>query len=162
MNGLRVGRSRIHGYGIFTTRPFTRGQLLLLGDGVLWREADDFDDTYALITPGYEKDSAGSDGPPMFWDLACQSRWINHCCEPNSAVDTKWIAPEERVEAWWTAVCDIEKGEELTYDYAFSAECAEVCYCRAPGCRGLIVDADEIAQVPAELAAHLRSQPPSG
>lgn len=154
MNGLRVVRSSIHGYGVVATRPFYEGQLIMYGDGVLYREADDFDDTYALITPPYE--SKKGDGPPMFWDLACQSRWINHSCEPNSVVDTRWIKKEERVEAWWTAISDIAPGEELTYDYAFAAEVAEPCLCGSKTCRGLIVDPGELHLIRAELRGHLR------
>jgi hypothetical protein len=156
MNGLRVARSSIHGYGVVATKPFFAGQLLMYGDGILYRESDDFDDTYALITPGYE--SKRGDGPPMFYDLACQSRWINHSCDPNTAVDTRWIKREERVEAWWTALRDIRPGEEITYDYAFSAEVAEICRCGAPICRGLIVDPDELDLIRPELRGHLRAR----
>lgn len=152
MNGLRVVHSKIHGYGVAATKPFAKGQLLLYGDGILYREADDFDDTYALITPDYE-----SGGRPLFWDLACQSRWINHSCDPNSAVDTEWVKGEQCVRAWWTALRDIEPGEELTYDYAFSAEVAEVCHCGAPRCRGLIVDPDELHLLRPEMRKHLRA-----
>ncbi len=157
LDGLRVGRSSIHGYGLFTTRCFREAEILLFGDGVLWRADDDFDDTYALITPGYETLANGQEGPPMFWDLACQSRWINHCCDPNSVVDTEWQPEEKSIRAWWTATRDIEIGEELAYDYAFSGEIAAVCHCGSPKCRGLIVDEDELDQVPAELRRFLRS-----
>lgn len=159
MNGLKVVLSSIHGYGVIATRSFSQGDVVVYGDGVLYREDDDFDDTYALITPGYETDPDGEEGPPMFWDLACQTRWINHSCDPNTAVDTRWIAEEKRVEAWWTALRDIEVGEELTYDYAFSAEVAEPCCCGAASCRGLIVDPDELDEVPARLRHHLRLPP---
>ena len=160
MQGLRVGQSRIHGYGIFTTQSFRQGELLLLGDGVLFRADDKFDDTYALITPGYESGTDGTEGPPMFWDLACQSRWINHSCDPNSVVDTKWIQTEQRVEAWWTASRDIHEGEELAYDYAFSGEIAEICACGTLRCRGLIVDEDEVHLVPDALRHHLNVPKP--
>lgn len=159
MNGLKVVLSKIHGYGVIATRPFSAGEILLYGDGVLYREQDDFDDTYALITPGYEPGEGGEEGPPMFFDLACQSRWINHSCDPNTAVDTRWIESERRVEAWWTALRDIRPGEELSYDYAFSADVAEPCRCGAPSCRGLIVDPDELDDVPAALRQYLRPQP---
>ena len=51
-DGLRVVKSGIHGYGVVTTRPFARGELVCFGDGVLYPEDADFDDTYALILPG--------------------------------------------------------------------------------------------------------------
>lgn len=157
MNGLRVVHSSIHGYGVAATKPFAKGQLLLYGDGILYRESDDFDDTYSLITPAYE--SEDEDGPPMFFDLLCQGRWINHSCDPNTLVDTEWLEREKTVRAWWTAIRDIEPGEELTYDYAFSADVAEICCCGSPRCRGLIVDPDELHLVAPELRQHLRRPP---
>ena len=159
MDGLRVVRSGIHGYGVVATRPFRAGELVMYGDGVLYREADDFDDTYALILPGYEPGPDGQEGPPMFWDLACQSRWINHSCDPNSVVDSRWFPVEKTVLAWWSAIRDIAPGEEITYDYCFAAQVAEPCNCGSPRCRGLIVDEDEVERVPARLRKYLRVAP---
>jgi hypothetical protein len=141
---------------VIATRSFRAGEILLYGDGFLYREEDDFDDQYALILPGYETGPDGEEGPPLFWDLACQSRWINHSCDPNSEVDSRWLADERSVLAWWVALRDISPGEELTYDYCFSAQVAEPCNCGAASCRGLIIDPDEIEQVPAGLRRHLR------
>lgn len=156
MDRLEVVRSRIHGYGVVATAPFKKGDRVLYGDGVLYRDGDDFDDTYALILPGYEPDEDGNEGPPMFWDLACQSRWINHSCDPNTVVETAWDPATRRVTAWWEALRDIQPGDELTYDYAFAAEVAEPCACGAPVCRGLIVDLDEIGDVDPSLRPYLR------
>ena len=157
MEGLKVVRSSIHGYGLVTTRPFRTGEILLYGDGVLYREDDDFDDQYSLILPGYEPGADGEEGPPLFWDLACQSRWINHSCEPNCEVDSRWEADTRTVVAWWVALRDIPVGEELTYDYSFAAQVAEPCNCGAATCRGLIIDPDEIPHVSAALRRHLRA-----
>lgn len=158
MEGLEVIRSPIHGYGVVATRPFAEGEILLFGDGVLYRDGDEFDDTYALIVPGYETDASGEEGPPLFWDLTCQSRWINHSCDPNTVVDTAWDPETKRVKAWWVALRPIAPGEELTYDYAFDAEVAEPCACGSARCRGVIVDADEVDLLPAELRARLRER----
>ena len=92
----------------------------------------------------------------MFWDLACQSRWINHSCDPNSVVDSRWFSVEKTVLAWWSAIRDIAVGEEITYDYCFAAQVAEPCNCGSPRCRGLIVDEDEVANVAPRLRKHLR------
>jgi len=159
LDGFKVVRSAIHGYGLIATRPFRAGEVLLYGDGVLYREEDDFDDQYALILPGYETGQDGEEGPPLFWDLACQSRWINHSCDPNSEVDSRWLADEKSVLAWWVALRDITPGQELTYDYCFAAQVAEPCNCGAATCRGLIVDPDEAELVTPALRRHLRDSP---
>ena len=52
LDGLRVVLSKIHGYGVVTTRPFKAGELVIYGDGVLYTADAEFDDTYALILPG--------------------------------------------------------------------------------------------------------------
>jgi SET domain-containing protein len=73
----------------------------------------------------------------MFWDLACQSRWINHSCEPNSIVDSRWFPVEKTILAWWSALRDIPPGEEITYDYG--REYVELFFkagCRCAACRG--------------------------
>ena len=154
--GLRVMHSRIHGYGLVATRAFRKGEFLVQGDGVLYREHEEFDDTYALVLPGYETDAEGNEGPPLFWDLADQTRWINHSCAPNAEVGSQWDPEHQIIHAWWYALRDIEPGEELSYDYAFSATVAEPCACGAATCRGLIVDPAEIDQVPESLRPYLR------
>ena len=160
IEGLEVVRSRIHGYGLVARRPFHAGELICYGDGVLWRDEEDFDDTYALIL--HTTDLAPGEAPvagerqALFWDLADQTRWLNHSCDPNSVVEAKWHPSAGTVTAWWTAVRDIAPGEEVTYDYAFSAHVAEPCYCGAASCRGVIVDPEEIGNLTAEMRALLR------
>ncbi|CAN5914701.1 SET domain-containing protein-lysine N-methyltransferase [soil metagenome] len=154
LDGLRIVQSKIHGYGGIATRPFKKGERIVYGDGILYREDDDFDDTYALIVDG----EASGKGDVLFWDLTCQTRWFNHSCEPNSEVCSEWDAANDTLSAWWIALRDIEPGEEILYDYGFAAEVAEVCHCGAKTCRGLIVDDDpeNLAKLPPELKKHLK------
>ena len=154
LEGLRVVHSKIHGYGVVTTRPFAAGETICFGDGVLYQADAEFDDTYALILDGEDS----GHGDPVFWDLACQTRWMNHSCEPNSEVCSKWDHTERTMRAWWVALRDIPVGDEITYDYAFVAEVAEACHCGARSCRGLIVDEDpdNLAKLPEHLRALLR------
>jgi hypothetical protein len=154
LDGLRVVFSKIHGYGAIATRRFVQGELICFGDGVLYRADAQFDDTYALILPGEDSGL----GEVLFWDLACQTRWFNHSCEPNSEVCSRWDTEANTMRAWWVARRDIEPGEEITYDYAFAAEVAEPCRCGATGCRGVIVDDDlaELATLPDPLRRQLR------
>lgn len=151
MEGLRVVASSIHGYGAIATRRFAKDDVLCFGDGVLYAEDAEFDDTYALVLPGEDSGL----GEQVFWDLTCQTRWFNHSCDPNSEVLSRWDAEAQTVRAWWVALRDIEIGEEITYDYGFVAEVAEPCACGAAQCRGLIVD-DDPANL-AKLPDHLRS-----
>ncbi|MBX3158302.1 MAG: SET domain-containing protein-lysine N-methyltransferase [Deltaproteobacteria bacterium] len=147
-------RSKIHGYGCVTTRRFHKDELICYGDGVLYQADASFDDTYALILPG---EDAGH-GDPVFWDLVCQTRWFNHSCAPNTEVMSRWDREANTMRAWWVATRDIEIGEEITYDYAFTASVAEKCACGAATCRGLIVDDDpaNLAQLPEHLRPLLR------
>jgi hypothetical protein len=155
LDGLVVVHSKIHGYGVRTTRSFLRGETVCFGDGVLYLEDDEFDDTYALILPAEDSGYTGE----IFWDLVDQTRWFNHSCEPNTEVRSRWDHEQKTVRAWWVALRDLEPGEEITYDYGFVADVAEPCACGAPTCRGLIVDPDpsEIAKVPAHLRPLLRA-----
>jgi uncharacterized protein len=162
LDGLKVVRSSIHGYGVVATRRFVEGEVVCWGDGVLYREDDDFDDSYSLLLPGYELDSQGDEGPPMFFDLVCQTRWINHSCDPNTYVDTDRDRETRGVRAWWVAVRTIEPGDELTYDYEFAAEVAEPCACGCSSCRGVIVDMSEADQLEPALRAMLRQPAPKG
>jgi SET domain len=154
--GLKVIRSNIHGYGVIATRSFAKGERLLVGEGIVYDEDADFDDTYALVFDGDIMQ------PPtdasVFYDLVCQARWINHSCDPNTQVDSSWDHALAHPVAWWTAQRDIAVGEELTYDYAFAPEVAEPCGCGAALCRGVIVDADCVDQIPVALRDHLRSR----
>lgn len=157
LDGLRIQLSKIHGYGMVTLRAFKKGDVMVYGDGVLYRESDEFDDTYALIMPGYEPNEDGGEGPSLYYDLVDQTRWINHSCDPNSEIDSSWTAETKTIRAWWFATRDIAAGEELTYDYAFSASVAERCYCGARTCRGVIIDPtpEELAELPEHLRQYL-------
>ena len=155
LDGLRVTSSAIHGYGVVTMRAFKAGELVCFGDGVLYTADADFDDTYALVVP---KDDDHADAGLVFLDLADQTRWINHSCDPNTFVESTFDQVTRELRAWWVARREIAAGEELTYDYAFIGIAAEPCGCGAASCRGLIVDPDpeELAQIEPALHVHLR------
>jgi hypothetical protein len=154
LEGIRVVRSKIHGYGGVVTRPFAKGEIICYGEGVIYDADAEFDDTYALILD----EDLSPTGEAVFYDLVCQTRWFNHSCEPNAEVCLEWDGKSDSMKAWWVAMRDIAVGEEITYDYAFAAEVAEPCYCGTPSCRGLIVDLDpdNLAELPDELRAKLR------
>jgi hypothetical protein len=154
LDGLKVVSSKIHGYGVVATRSFQPGEIVCYGDGVLYDDDAEFDDTYALVLPGEDS----GHGDTLFWDLVCQTRWFNHSCDPNTDVMSKWDHETGTMCAWWVAIRDIPVGEEITYDYAFVADVAEPCHCGAASCRGVIVDDDpsNLAQLSESLRALLR------
>lgn len=128
--GLRVFASSIHGYGVRATRDFARGETIAEVEGVLWTDDDERDDRYSLWL-----------GDDWFYDMVDQTRWINHSCDPNGEIEAGTEA-----DGWAriVAIKAIRAGDEITYDYGFSAELAEPCACGAHNCRGFIVDIDEL------------------
>lgn len=75
------------------------------------------------------------------WDIDGSVEWntarlINHSCEPNVEAQT-W----DEKEVWIVALRDIEKGEELAFNYGFDLETWEdhPCKCGKPSCIGYIV-----------------------
>ncbi len=135
---LRVVRSGIHGYGLVATRPFARGDVITDVDGHLWHQSQPLDDRYSLWL-----------GDGWFFDMLDQTRWINHSCAPNAEVEGAVNAPDKDDAHGWArlvAVRDIAVGDEITYDYGFTADLAEPCACggadlprphrrRRPSCR---------------------------
>ena len=76
------------------------------------------------------------------WDLDGDYHWntarlINHSCNPNCEVEGKGL------KLWISAIKDIKKGEELSYDYGFSYSKEDlknfVCKCKSINCCGYIV-----------------------
>ena len=66
------------------------------------------------------------------WNLA---KFINHSCDPNCETDII------RGKIWISAIKDIKKGEELSYDYGYDMHCFEdhPCRCNSKNCVGFIV-----------------------
>lgn len=150
VHGLAVVRSPIHGYGMRTTTTFSAGETVCRGDGVLYRAEAVVDDGYMLI---FTDEDTGH-GNPVFLELVCQTRWINHSCDPNTEVCSLWDPDRQRMDVWWSALRDIAAGEELSYDYGLAAEVAEPCACGSSKCRGVIVENDVVEMT--KLPDHLR------
>jgi SET domain-containing protein len=140
VEGLRVIKSSIHGYGLIATRGYTAGDLIADVDGVPLRRSELQNDDYCLLI-----------NDDLFFDMVDQTRWINHSCDPNSEIEAD-VEDNGRVWARLVAVRDIAPGEELTYDYAFASQYAIPCHCGARDCRGLIIDPDELPMLNAPAA----------
>jgi SET domain-containing protein len=126
---LRLGRSKIHGWGVFAAEPITKNTRIVeyAGEKITARESRRREARYLArgeiwcfrINRYWVRDAARGGNI---------ARFINHSCRPNCWVeivgDTIWIR----------AARNIRRGEELTYDYATDGDRTIPCRCR-PGCR---------------------------
>jgi SET domain-containing protein len=130
---LRVGKSRIHGKGVFAAQDIPKGTRILpyLGEKISPQEATQriaqgntsifFFDARYDIDGNIQKNRA---------------RYINHSCDPNCESDLL------DGQLWILARRDIQAGEELRYDYGYELDGYEkrLCQCGAKNCCGYILD----------------------
>jgi uncharacterized protein len=140
---LRVRRSRVHGRGAFATRRIRKGVRIIeyLGERISHREADrrfaakpagDGHTLLFVVDRGVVID-AGVGGN--------DARFINHGCDPNC----ESVIEDRRV--YIEAICTIQPGEELTYDYSIGRDRDDppdidavfACSCGVPLCRGTML-----------------------
>jgi len=140
---IRVRRSKIHGSGVFATRPIARGARIVdyLGERVSHQEADRRYEhrpvhdahTFLFIVDDDTVVDAEVGGN--------EARYINHSCAPNC---------ESRVtrgRIWIRALRIILAGEELSYDYCIGRDADDPpdideifgCRCGAKKCRGTML-----------------------
>jgi SET domain-containing protein len=138
-----VRRSDIHGNGVFARRKIAAGERIVEYTG----ERISSDESAIRAEQG-----GGPVNHTFFFSLADgnvidggsegnDSRFINHACEPNCE------AFEEDGSVFIYSLQEIEKGEELNYNYALIYEerhTAAVkklfeCRCGAPSCTGTML-----------------------
>jgi len=127
MPRLEVKPSQI-GLGAFITSGVKRGEIV-----VDWSKHPLFEnpprirdeDQWIQIGPGVYTGPIGSKHPDAY---------INHSCQPNCSVRI------ERPAIYLVALRDIDKGEEVTFDYAeiYDPSWQMACRCETPVCRGII------------------------
>jgi SET domain-containing protein len=153
---LRLGRSGVHGYGLFA-RDFipqdtriieyvgervTKAEALRREDERLARRAGGGDGCVYVFVVNKRHDIDGR----VPWNPA---RRINHSCAPNCE------AQNIRGRIWIEALRDIAPDEELNYNYGFDyGECRDhPCRCGSSQCVGFIVEAAQRWRVKRALAA---------
>jgi uncharacterized protein len=78
---------------------------------------------------------------------AAPFRYLNHSCEPNCELilwRVPWKTGELTLEVWLHTLRRIAADEELTIDYAWSANAAIPCQCNSANCREWIVAEEEL------------------
>lgn len=138
-----VKPSKLHGLGAFATQFIKKGTRICeyLGDRISHKEADkryedhDPNDNHTFlfsVDRGLVIDATNTD---------CDAKYINHSCDPNC----ESVIEKRRV--FVDAIRDIQKGEELTYDYQIGRERGDppnvdeiyACLCGSPKCRGTML-----------------------
>lgn len=139
----KVRRSRVHGRGVFASKPIRKGTRIIeyVGERVSHAEADRrYDDrnpydshTFLFIADRHTVIDAGVGGN--------EARFINHSCDPNCE------SIIEKGHVFIEALRDIAAGEELSYDYQIVREKDDppdvdeifACHCGAASCRGTML-----------------------
>ena len=143
MHPFEIKSSPIQGLGAFATGRITRGTRLIeyAGERLTPAEADaryPDDDAVRHHTYLFAIDD------DVVIDAAVngnEARFINHSCDPNCDA----VIDDGRI--WIETIRDVEPGEELAYDYAYTLDERHTpaakkrfpCYCGSVRCRGTIL-----------------------
>ena len=131
----RVGRSPIHGQGLFATQHLRKGEIVAIKGGhILDRRA--LSKVRRRIAASYiQIDDGFYIGAIRRAEVGRNKIFINHSCEPNLGF---------RGQVTFVARRDIKAGEELTYDWAMeeNAPARTRCACRARHCRKTLTGQD--------------------
>ena len=135
---IEVRESAVHGHGVYATHFIPKGTRIIeyTGQRVSWEAAPDDENDPHTFNFGLENGEVIN--PEVDGNNA---RWINHCCNPNCEA----IEQDNRIFIY--AMCDIEPGEELFYDYAMEIDESITeeskrkfaCHCGASNCRGTML-----------------------
>ncbi len=154
---FEVRGSEIHGQGLYASAVIPKDTWIVQYTGELVDKEESDRRANELL------DKAKGDGGArvyMFilndeWDLDGNqpenvARLMNHSCDPNVEAQV-W----QSKEIWFIALRDIEKGEELVFNYGFDAENWEdhPCRCGSKRCVGYIVDESLWPQLKRKIAA---------
>ena len=140
--GKKVGY--LDGVGIFASRDFKKGEVVI-------RPTGDVVDHQTIYSIQIDWECHLDPDPP--------AKHLNHSCDPNLGIRTQANGIPEFI-----ALRDIQKDEEVTFDYAMSEythypranpelDFDLTCYCDAKNCRGRMGYYSELSD---ELKAHYR------
>jgi len=135
-------KSGVHGWGIFARTSIPKGARIVeyIGEKITKAEAERRGPKLIQYAKKYKQIGAvyifvlnkkyDIDGH-VDYNIA---KYINHSCEPNCEVDII------RGHIWVIALRDIQKNEEIFYNYGYDLETYDEhpCYCRNSCCPGYI------------------------
>lgn len=137
-------RSKVHGTGVFAKKNIPKDTDIIeyVGRKITKAESDKISDVHMN---NHKKNTKDNGAVYIFtlnkkYDIDGQVPWntakfINHSCNPNCEADIK------KGHIWISSVKDIEKGEEISYNYGYDLDCYEEhpCRCGSKNCVGYIV-----------------------
>lgn len=146
MKAYKIKKSSIHGNGVFAARDIKEGERIVeyLGEKITKEESN---------RRGLEQEERAKqtgEGAVYIFELDEEydidgnfeyndARFINHACETNCEA--------ENIDGhiWIVATRDIEKGEEILYNYGYALEhfFEHPCRCGKPNCVGYIVAVED-------------------
>ncbi|KAK8805363.1 hypothetical protein WA158_002019 [Blastocystis sp. Blastoise] len=149
---LRFDKSNIHSWGVFTNQRIKKGDFVCEYKGELCRlvlqdirqqiyennhHESDYISFYPII-PIIQSLLSIIHQYIRFYNATFTgaiTRYINHSCDPNCYTTINKEGKNKKIIL--IAKRDIEKGEELTYDYKFPFEDVKIpCNCGSAKCRG--------------------------
>lgn len=137
---IRVGPSRIAGQGLFAEQAIRQGTKIIryIGEKITQAESDRRLAAGNVYIFGLDERYALDGSIPQN-----TARFINHSCDPNCHTEQFGHA------VWIVAIRDITVGEELTYNYGYTAddEPIEPCSCGTAPCCGYILGAQYWHQI---------------
>ena len=136
MKLYKIGKSVIDNKGLYATKNIKKGTKIInyVGKIITKKETDKnpkFDNNKAIYL--YNLNSKYDLDGDFKYNTA---RLINHSCDPNCEVDGSGL------KLWISAIKDIKKGDELSYDYGFGFDedyRQFPCKCGSNNCCGYIV-----------------------
>jgi len=145
----KVRKSKIHGNGVFATKRIKKNTKIIeyIGEKIIKSEGDkrsakrikkylnsELDGSVYIFELNKKYDI---DGSPLY----NKARYINHSCDPNCEVEII----DEKI--WITAIKDIKKTDELSYDYGYEFDSDDfrdhICKCGSKNCIGFIISSDQ-------------------
>jgi len=124
---LKKRRSKIHGWGVFTTQAITKNTRIIDYAGELISNRESLRREVRYINNGrhiwcFKLTNRKVIDAGVGGNVA---RYINHSCRPNCYIEIK------DGTIWIRAARTIERGEELTYDYHTDGDGLIECRCHA-------------------------------
>lgn len=132
---LQFGRSRVHNWGLFSCEDIAAEEMVIeyVGETIRQTVADKREERQPVdgLSYFFRLDSDAIIDASHCGNLA---RFINHSCDPNCYA--KIITVDQCKKVVIYSKRDINKGDEITYDYKFPIEDKKIpCNCGAGNCR---------------------------